>query len=157
MPFYPSEPFSPRPIRPLGVRKHNDWRLKTYSIIYGPAPLDLPLYERGLTLAFAALPSPAITVARPGLGFVIFHQGRGVHYLVLNWWDNENEFFNRVFVHPLGDSHEWRPASGAESACVWDLEVIWHERNAYVRHILSRVGDGGSGAEAYVADQLRSD
>jgi hypothetical protein len=149
VPFSSSEPFSPRPIRPLGLRTHADWRLKAYSITYGPAPLDLPLYEKGLTLALAALPMPAVTTSRPGVGFVIFHQGRGVHYLVLNWWDNENEFFNRVFVRPFGADQKWRAAGGGESACVWDLEVIWSERQAYVRHILGPLN--GPDVDGYLA------
>ena len=30
-----------------------------------------------------------------------------------------------------------RRGSGAESICVWDLEVIWAERNAYVQTVLA--------------------
>ena len=32
--------------------------------------------------------------------------------------------------------------------CVWDLEILWHERNAYVRTILS---PEGASPEAYLS------
>jgi hypothetical protein len=61
------------------------------------------------------------------------HQGRG-DYLVLGWWDNENELPLRVLV--WGESG-WREARGSESVCVWDLRILWHERDAYVATVLS--------------------
>jgi len=84
-----------------------------------------------------SLPRPATTRDRPGVGFVICHQGRGVDYLVLAWWDRENELPLRVFVREP-ESVRWRPAQDGESICVWDLDIIAHERDAYIRHVLSK-------------------
>ncbi len=84
-------------------------------------------------MAMAELPQPAQIVGRPGLGFLICHQGRTGDYTILCWWDRENELPIRVFVR---DDQGWRPARGSESVCVWDLEVIWHERCAYVESML---------------------
>ena len=56
-------------------------------------------------------------------------------YLILAWWDRENELPIKVFVK--GDSDPaWRRARGGESVCVWDLDVLWHEREAYVATLL---------------------
>lgn len=136
--FSASEAYRDREIRFLGVREVGGWRLKLYAIRYGSRPLLGPVYERGLVLAVAELPAPAVTAERPGVGFVIFHQGRGVHYLVLNWWDRENELFNRVLTRPFGEAAAWSRARGGETACVWDLEVLAFERDAYVERVLSR-------------------
>lgn len=152
--FRRTEPYAPRPVSALPPIERGGWRVKAYAITYGSAPLQRAVYDRGLDIALDALPRPAVTPARPGVGFVIFHQGRGVHYLVLSWWDNENEYFNRVFVRPIEGDQPWRPASGSESACVWDLEIIWHERNAYVRHVLSP--PTGTDIDGYLADVLRA-
>lgn len=84
--FSPSEAYRDREIGFIGVRELDGWRLKLYAIRYGSAPLRAALYEPGLALAVGALPRPAVTAGRPGIGFVILHRGRGVHYLVLNWW-----------------------------------------------------------------------
>ena len=91
-----------------GLRAVEDWRLKLYSIVYGDGPPDWEVYEPDLALAFAQLPRPAVTAQRPGVGVVIAHQGRGAYDLVLSWWDNENEYFNRVFIRPFGRQAEWQ-------------------------------------------------
>jgi hypothetical protein len=126
--------YHPRPIAFHGVRDVHGQRLKVYSIRYGAEPLHWGTFEPGLSRAFAELPEPDIAAGRPGLGFVIVHQGRTGDYVILAWWDNENELPLRVFVR---DQDGWRTARPNESVCVWDLEVIWHERQAYVATVLS--------------------
>jgi hypothetical protein len=54
--------------------------------------------------------------------------------LIVCWWDRENELPTRIFIRAEG---EWRPASGGESFCVWDLRVMWWEREAYVHTMLA--------------------
>ena len=106
---------------------------------------------RASRLPHTDLPLPAITQHRPGVGFAILHQGRGWHYLVLNWWDNENEWFSRVHVKPVSRDESWRRASNGEAACVWDLQVIWFEREMYVRHVLML--REGVNVDAYLAEK----
>jgi hypothetical protein len=103
-------------------------------------------------MAEAALPRPAISDGRPGLGFLIAHQGRTAAYVVLGWWDQENELPIKVFVRRGDDP--WRPARDAESICVWDLEVLWAEREAYVQAMLR---PDGSDPAAYLERVLEHD
>jgi hypothetical protein len=117
-----SEAFRARAIRFAGLREHDGWSIKTYAIAYRDAALDWRRFESAFTPALAALPTPAVTLERPGLAFVIAHQGRGLDYFVLNWWDNENELFCRVFIRT--HDGEWRQSAGSESWCVWDLQVM---------------------------------
>lgn len=133
-----SEGYRERAIDFLGVRESAGWRLKLYSVRYGEDPLPEELYEEGIALAVEALPSPPVTAERPGVGFLILHRGRSVHYLVLNWWDRENELFNRVLMRGFGDADAWEWGRGGETACVWDLLVIAYERDAYVDYVLER-------------------
>jgi hypothetical protein len=142
-----------RPGRPSRTRlapRRTGWRLKTYSITLPDAALQSRLYDEGLPLAAAALPRPAQAVHRPGVGVAIFHQGRGVHYLVLAWWDHENELPLHILVRPVGDGAAWRAAQPHESVCVWDLEVPWHERQSYVAHVLGPAS--GPDLDAYLRD-----
>ncbi len=128
------QPYASRPVRWLGLRETRGFRLKQYAIDGGFAPYDVTRFERGIALAEAALPSPAVASGRPGVGVLILHQGRG-DYAVLGWWERENEFPVRVFVKP-SEEGPWRPA-GTESFCVWDIEILWREREAYVRTVLA--------------------
>lgn len=142
--------FSPRPIQFRKMRTLEDgWRLKEYTIVFGERPLDERDLSFGVDLAMRSLPRPATIPGRPGAGFLVLHQGRGAAYVVLGWWDNENELPLRIFVRPY-DQPLWRPASERESICVWDLEVLWFERNAYVQTMLS----GSGNIEAYCGMRL---
>jgi hypothetical protein len=141
------QPFAPRPITFLGVLQHGGWRLKHYGIVSGDATLDQAVFAAGHPLVLGALPQPAVTPERDGLGFLISHQARSLSYAVLCWWDRENELPIRVFVRQR-DGSPWRPAQGSESVCVWDLQVICFERDVYVGTVMA---SGGGGAEAYLA------
>jgi hypothetical protein len=155
MNFQLSEPYAPRPIRFLGLHDHAGWRIKLYSITYGDEPLDRATYDAGLQLALPDLPQPAVTQHRPGVGFAICHQGRGWHYLVLNWWDNENELPQRIWVNEREKSDStWRRAEGNQSICVWDLQIIWFERETYVKHML--LSRETVNVDAYLAEQFKS-
>jgi len=150
-------PYAPRRIRSHGTRQASGWRLKVYSVVVDGSPPDWAIFEPSLAFAVAALPSPAVVPGRAGLGFVIAHTGRGMWYTVLCWWDRENELPIRVWVAEQdGKPPQWRPAEGSESVCVWDLDVIWHERQAWVRTLLAE-HPAPDAAGSYLADVLERD
>jgi len=64
--------------------------------------------------------------------FAIFHEGASSHYLVLCWWGNDNELFTSVSVL-TGEGWVERP--DLYSFCLYDMEVMWDERNAYIETI----------------------
>jgi hypothetical protein len=146
--FVVHEPYRPRTIRFLELHEWRGWRLKLYSVQYAGTALERDVFAEGLALALPTLPSPAVTVQRPGVGFVVLHQGRGISYVVLAWWDRENEIFSRTFWRPFGADSYWREGAAGETACVWDLQVFWSEREAYLRHVLVR--EGAPDLDAYL-------
>lgn len=145
------EAYRPRPIRFEGTRKVEGHRLKLYSIRYGSRPVRWGVFEKGLAIAFDALPQPVVSEGRPGVGFGIAHQGRGADYVVLGWWDRENELPTKVFVR---EGDEWRPARESESFCVWDLQIMWHERQVYVSTVLAESNAGA--VDRYMAQPLQA-
>jgi hypothetical protein len=126
--------FEPRPIAALGILSSRGYRLKAYSVAAGGQPLRRESFSEGQEAALAALPMPVPAPGRTGAGLLIYHQGYVANYVVVAWWDNENELPIRVFVD---DGGGWRAAHVHESVCVWDLEVIWFERNAWVATALA--------------------
>lgn len=66
--FRRTEPFATRPVKTLGPIEHDGWRLKVYAVTYGASPLRRDAYDRGLEPALEALPRPAETASRPGVG-----------------------------------------------------------------------------------------
>lgn len=132
------EPYRDRTIRPLGVRAVDGWRLKLYSISPTGRVVHLPLYEDGFVVATRVLPQPPETQRRAGVGFVTLHEARGVHYLLLSWWDRESELFSRLMVRGAEEDDLWVWAQGHETAGVWELQVIAFERKAWIDAVLSR-------------------
>lgn len=135
MSFRPAEPYAPRPTAFLGVLERQGWRVKSWFVHH---PETFPEMDRfGLVAdeAMATLPQPAVSEQRPGVGVLIAHQGKAVDYLVLGWWDRDNELPVRVWVD---DGLGWRAARDSESFCVWDLEVLWRERELYITWVLGR-------------------
>ncbi|HET9484976.1 MAG TPA: hypothetical protein VFO79_13535 [Xanthomonadales bacterium] len=149
MSFRVSEPFAPRRTEYLGAAEFAGYRMKRYAIVHGDAALDRALYSDAIARFTRELPQPPSTVGRPGVGFLICHQGRGVHYLVICSWERENELAMRIFIRSTGGWGDWHVPGPGHGPCVWDLAVIGHERDAYVRHVLTEArGD----LDAYLAD-----
>jgi hypothetical protein len=105
----------------------------------------LTLPELRVVATLAAPAGPSMT----GLAFTILHQGASSDFFILCWWDGQIELPTRVHVRgPQG----WRPAVGGESFCVWDLRVIWWEREAYVNTVLAGRPDAVGAYLAMVAE-----
>ena len=79
--------------------------------------------------------------------FAIFHHGASMLYLVLCWWGNDNELFHSVSVLT---AQGWVEDAQRYSFCLYDLEVIWFERNAFIAHIDQANAD----LDAYRAQRL---
>lgn len=145
-------PYQPRPVLFHGVDGHDGWRVKRYGIHLPGKAFEPERFASVLPAALAALPRPAAGPGRHGAAVLIEHQGAGIDYLILGWWDRQNELPLRIWVR---DSNGWRPAEGAESVCVWDLGVLWSERQAWVRHGMAPNGPDLEGWAADVApDQV---
>jgi hypothetical protein len=118
--------------------------MKLYSISHDGSEIDWSLFGPERRRGLEGLPRPAVAPGRPGVGFAIAHHGRTADYLVMAWWDRENELPLRVRVRAAGSKSGFRPAREGESVCVWDLELIWLERQAYVATMLAEPPAGST-------------
>lgn len=117
--------YEPRPIESTP-----DWQdpdgIKVYTISASGQVVDqAPYFSR-----LAAVKKQR-SVAWPSTpAFAVFHDGASMAYLVLAWWGNGNELFTAVSVlTPSG----WVEDSAKYSFCLYDLEVMWHERNYFIQ------------------------
>ena len=138
----------------MGVQSFGlGWRLKVYGIAYQGEEPDRELVEAALGAAESVLPRPALNDARYGLGFLGIHDGRDSNFVFVSWWENENELQHRVFYSATERPQQLRPATLEEPiACIWDLSVMAHEREAWIRHMLA--DPAGADADAYLLDAL---
>lgn len=130
--------FQSRPINALPSRRLAGFELKIYRITAPNQVLDWDAFSAGLKAAQILLQQASQSLSAEGtrLGFAIAHPAStGQPYLTIAWWGNGNELFTRVLV--LNDKGKWVEERDRYSYCVWDLEVIWFERNAYVECIMA--------------------
>jgi hypothetical protein len=148
------EAYATRPTRCLEVIEIDDWRLKLYGIGYEVERPNEVLVEAAVAAAQERLPRPAVTDDRYGVGFVCAHDGRGANFVFVDWWADENELHHHTWLSSKEDPGTLQPTDPPEDfiACAWDLAVISHEREAWVRHVLAR--EDGPDLDGYLADQL---
>jgi hypothetical protein len=86
---------------------------------------------------------------------LILHEGQAANFAIINWWIDENMLQNFVYLRKANEPHYELYSDRGMAACVWELAVWWHERNAWVKHVLMNGAEPDF--EAYLQDQLNAD
>lgn len=149
------EPYKTRPIRFIELWQEAAWKLKVYGIAY-QRPLPRPeLIEAAKRVARPYF-LPANGHTHYGVGFLGVHDGRGANFVFVDYWADENELHHHVYVSPSDKPEllEYVTPTGLV-ACVWDLRVMWFEREAWVETVLAN--PTGPDIEKYLSCQLNED
>ena len=86
-----------------------------------------------------------------GLGFVVIHEGEAGTWLLMDWWAHGDILCQRL---SFGQNAQFEPVDDRPlAACVWELAVISHERDAWIRHMMS----GSADPEGYLSDRLETE
>ena len=112
--------YSPRRISALP--KNSDG-IKRYSISADGVAVEAIAFEQ--RLAHLKTQKPLGEAA-----FALFHRGESLRYLVLCYWGNDNELFTSVSVQ---EATGWVEDAKRYSFCLYDMEVMWAERNFYIQ------------------------
>jgi hypothetical protein len=150
-----SGPYAERPICFLELIRHYDWTIKVYSIT-ADRPVSAPLVEAAQRLAFDRLDAWR-AADQPwedhGSAFLIVHHGRDANYVLLDWWMAECILQHHVWISKLETPLDFEYVSPTGlCVCVWELEILQFEREAWIRHVLAR--SGGPNLEGYFNDRL---
>lgn len=128
--------------KPRTIKTKSDWLdkdgLKIYTISISGYPVDKSPFAEQLEALKRSVDVPW----RNTPGYAIFHEGSSARYLVLVYWGNDNEIFPIVAVQT---EDGWVLSPERHSFCLWDLEVMWQERQLYIEHCYS----GSRDLEAY--------
>lgn len=152
----PPEPYLPRRIAPIDTWRTTHHAIKVYGIHRDPdaAPplLSAPVIDAAQAAVHRVLDEHADQARSHGLGFCIVHVGEEAVWLLVDWWVSGGIVCQRMLSAPLADPSHFIPVSTPALACVWELVITAHERNAWVRHMLTTAPDSG----AYLNDLLPS-
>lgn len=143
-----------RPIRFLGLQSIGEWQVKLYGISSLAEKLAPEFTPIALKLALKCLPQPAITETRYGVAFVTIHHAEAFNQIIVDWWEHNNELRHRVFKALPSDPMSFNDITPTgEAFCVWELAVICHEREAWLRQVLGETPN----VEGYLEDVMSGD
>lgn len=163
-PQTPPSPYRDRRTWLISVRELADWKVKVYGISASGEDLPEAVLESALAHAADQIPGGIESTSREGMscGFIVLHTGTEAAWLLVDLWF-EDILHHFLFRAALEDPTRWTSppndttaagdtAAGGVMACAWELEVIQHERDAWVRHVLSRPEEPDF--DAYLNDHL---
>jgi hypothetical protein len=115
--------------RPRRIERRADWDDSDGVKIYAISATGLDVDRSAFTDELVEMKKRVSIDWRHTAAFAIFHDGATAPYLTLGWWGNDNELFTRVAAR---ESQAWVTDAARYSFCIWDLEVMWHERQQYI-------------------------
>jgi hypothetical protein len=127
--------YAPRRVEYCGLRSVAGWQLKTYGLSREGA-VSPELYEAMLGRAEGVLPQPAQADDRYGVGFAIAHQGDGIAFALIYWWQAANELHQRVFVSRPPKLGELAPVANPAAGCVHEIAIISFESQAWIEEVI---------------------
>lgn len=134
-----------------GVRDYGPWSIKLYTIDAGRgAPA-----AGSIDAAGSAIPNllPEVNDTVYGEGFAIVHAGEDAVWLLVHWWSDTCLMHHRMVSASLDAPTDFiHTVPETLIACSWELAVVQHERDAWVRTVQ---GQGPEASfEAYRTDVL---
>ncbi len=142
-----AEAYRPRPVTPLLPWRFHNRLVKPYVITARGQSWDDRMVSAARSSASRQLEFDD-AMGAVGLGVVVLHLGDDATYLVVQSW--ARDFQSRLSIFSGLDVDDLRPAPIGAAPCVWELEVLAHERASYVHHILNSEVD----IDAWLDDAL---
>lgn len=135
------EKFKKRAVKYLDLIEFGDWKFKLYSMKY-----DESRVTPGIKNAIKEnLPdwvkekSQVNDFPNYKIGTVIVHEAMDSILVVVNWWVYENVIQNHVYIAEYEQPNKFADfTSQGLRFCVWEMNVLWHERNLWVEHVLKK-------------------
>jgi hypothetical protein len=152
------QPYAPRPVRYLGLSKCGHWRIKTYSISAKNERVDPDTVAHIGTLLPAWLANATLyDLPTYRIATLIVHEGREGCFGIISWWIDNNMLQAFVYLATDSEHRDFRLFSDrGVFTCIWEMSVLWFERNAWVEHVLKTPYDP-SAFDRYLAAHFNAD
>jgi hypothetical protein len=151
-----TQPYHQRPIRFVEVFQCGDWRIKTYRISSHRAVIcDYDLAKAKACVATWLERSNDYPLPTYKVATLILHACKEGVFAIINWWIDDNMLQNFVYLNRAPAAQFELYSANGVVTCVWEMAIWWHERNAWVKHILQQ--HLAPDWEAYLNDQLNID
>jgi hypothetical protein len=132
------EIYQTRKIKFKELIKLDDWLIKVYLIAKTGEFEDDSFYENVQTVLPKWLSyDNGFDSSNDRIAFLILHAGTEGVFSLINWWVGKNMLNTHIFLSKYDQIDQFKMISGAGLApCIWELEVINHERVSWINNIL---------------------
>lgn len=150
--------YQPRAIRFLGLENIGDWTVKLYSISCKSEYAS----EEQIQAAKVRIPDwlhQAELTRYPHYkaATLIVHDGRDGCFAIISWWTGENMLQLFVYMADEEEPDQFHLISDKGIvSCVWEMGVLWFERNAWVKKVLMQP-ENPDALNQYLHEQLNDD
>ena len=132
-------------IRSRGVIDPTIRRRKWYDIAHKDQPVEQSIRDLARSFVSRKLISDG-RFSTQELGFVLLHRcGEKFYFLGLCTWRENNELWKTLFyldTDTMEDfAHFAQDETHRDTFCVWELEVVCHERQAWTTYLMSNRTD----------------
>ena len=135
------EKFKKRAVKYLGITEFGDWKFKLYSMKYNElrATPEIEKVVRAILPDWIKEKSQINDFPNYKIGNVIIHEAMDSILVVVNWWIYENVIQGHVYTADYENPNKFTDLSSKGlQFCVWEMNILWHERNLWVEHVLKQ-------------------
>lgn len=144
--------YKPRAMRFDQVLTLGDVQLKLYhTTASADEPIGAEVADKAIAFVQLHLPEKIRKSGGDhGAGYVILHRGLTDHWLLMHWWAGGDICLASMARLKSRESEFGSVDDTSLHACVWEHVVIAHERDAWVRTMMT----GDPNVEGYLEDRL---
>jgi hypothetical protein len=132
--------YQTRSIRFKALEEIEDWKIKVYTISKHGS-FDHPDYYNNVLnqLKVWLKTDNGFDSSNNKIGFLILHAGTEGIFALLNWWVGTNMLNTHIYLTDPAQPDNFQKISGnGLSSCVWEFEVINHERVSWTNNVLKK-------------------
>ncbi len=132
--------YSPRPVRFIELYEINSWRIKIYSIsLKAETVSERTIKHAKKNIIEWLKKTENCNLPTYKIATLILHEGKEGCFAIINWWIDENMLQLFVYLASTENPDGFKLFSNnGIITCVWELEILWFERNAWIKHVLSK-------------------
>jgi hypothetical protein len=148
--------YKTRPVRFLELHQLDDWQIKIYSISVKNEVVQSKTVEYAKrNLAEWLSKSEIYPLDTYKTATLILHEGKEGCFAIINWWIDESmmQLFVYLATNEKPTDFVLYSHNGIVT-CVWEMAVLWFERNAWVKHILMKADNPD--LETYLNERLNN-
>ena len=130
--------YKKRNIRFIEHLTNSNWSTKAYTISENETFNSMDTYAESKRLLPTWLEQlNSFDSRHENMSFLILHEGSEGVFVLVNTWVGNNMLQTHIFLSKYEDPTEFEKISGdGLFGCVWEMEVINHEKNAWIKYIL---------------------